>query len=971
MTTYRKKLIEVALPLDAINEASAREKSIRQGHPSTLHLWWARRPLAAARAVLFGQLVDDPSAWPALFPTEDAQEAERQRLFDVIRDFVPWDATNNQQKLDAARLEIARSWARNHPSNKSARILAPDCTSHEVNVYLASELPPVHDPFAGGGTIPLEAQRLGLRAVATDLNPVAVLINKALIEIPPRFADQPPVNPEARKKAGMRVWRGAEGLAEDLRHYGAWIRQEARKRLAHLYPEVPVTRAMAKGRPDLKEYEGKTLTVVAWLWARTVASPNPALGGVHVPLVSSYWLYTRKGKETWLEPVSEKGGRSYRFEIRTGTPDNEEAIGAGTKSARGGNFRCLLSDAPIPAAYVRAEGAAGRLGTRLLAVACAGERERVFLPASSEQVPEPVVSWAPEFEFAKSSRYMTPCVYGLDSFAKLFLPRQLCALNTFASLVSEARAAFLRDTEGTLTERADALSLYLTLALGRLVNRSSTLCFWDNGAGMVQQVFARQALSMTWDFCEGNPISDSSGNFYGQIEYLASVLDASPLSVREGQVAQADAREALQREAIISTDPPYYDNVPYADLSDFFYVWLRRAGAAIFPDLFRTMLVPKADELVMDPLRQGDERAAEAFFTSGMSSVLRDVCRVSTADVPTAIYYAFRQGETSEAGTSSTGWETFLSAVVASGLTVVGTWPIRTELVGNLKKQKNVLASSVVLICRKREDKAATITRSDFRRLLRAELPAAVKALQHGNIAPVDLAQASIGPGMAIFSRHATVMEADGTPMSVRSALQLINEALDEYLTAQEGEADADTRFALTWFETNGWSVGNFGDAETLAKARNISVAGIVESGILHSAAGKVRLLKRSEMLAGWDPRRDDRVPVWEATQHLIRRLEEQGEAGAAALRHQLGPLADHAHDLAYRLYSICERKGWAEDARAYNGLVTAWPEISRLAAAVAEAPPTAPGQIGLGLVGADPPAAKKKPAARKPRKSA
>lgn len=969
MTTYRKKLIEVALPLDAINEASAREKSIRQGHPSTLHLWWARRPLAAARAVLFGQLVDDPSAWPALFPTEDAQEAERQRLFNVIRDFVPWDATNNQKKLDAARLEIARSWARNYPSNKSARILAQDCTSHEVNEYLASELPPVHDPFAGGGTIPLEAQRLGLHAIATDLNPVAVLINKALIEIPPRFAGQPPVNPEARKKAGMSVWRGAEGLAEDLRHYGAWIREEARKRLAHLYPEVSVTRAMTNGRPDLKEYEGKTLTVVAWLWARTVASPNPALGGAHVPLISSYWLYTRPGKQTWLEPVIEKGGKSYRFEIRTGTPENEDAVGAGTKSARGGNFRCILSDTPIPAAYVRAEGAAGRLGTRLLAVACAGERERVFLPASSGHVSEPEVSWAPEFEFAKSSRYMTPCVYGLDSFAKLFLPRQLCALNTFASLVSEARAAFLRDTDGTVTDRADALSLYLTLALGRLVNRSSTLCFWDNGAGMVQQVFARQALSMTWDFCEGNPISDSSGNFYGQIEYLASVLEASPLSVHEGTVAQADAREALQREAIISTDPPYYDNVPYADLSDFFYVWLRRAGAAIFPDLFRTMLVPKVDELVMDPLRQGDERAAEAFFTSGMSSVLRDVCRVSTADVPTAIYYAFRQGETSETGTSSTGWETFLSAVVASGLTVVGTWPIRTELVGNLKKQKNALASSVVLICRKREDKAGTITRSDFRRLLRAELPAAVKALQHGNIAPVDLAQASIGPGMAIFSRHASVMEADGTPMSVRSALQLINEALDEYLSAQEGEADADTRFALTWFETNGWSVGSFGDAETLAKARNISVAGIVESGILHSAAGKVRLLKRSEMPAGWDPRQDARVPVWEATQHLIRRLEEQGESAAAALHHQLGPLADHAHDLAYRLYSICERKGWAEDARAYNGLVTAWPEISRLAAAVAEAPPTAPGQMGLGLLRTEPPAAKKKPA-RKPRKS-
>lgn len=990
---YRKKLIEVALPLDAINGASAREKSIRHGHPSTLHLWWARRPLAAARAVLFAQLVDDPSAWPELFPTEEAQEKERQRLFDIIREFVPWEATNKDEKLSPARREIARSWARSHPSDKATRVLAEDCTPAEVNDYLATELPPVHDPFAGGGTIPLEAQRLGLRAIATDLNPVAVLINKALIEIPPRFAGKLPVNPESRKTADIRVWKGAQGLAEDVRFYGAWMREEAKKRIGKLYPELEITEEMTEERPDLKEHQGKKLTVIAWIWARTVASPNPALGGVHIPLVTSYWLSTKEGKLTWIDPVVTSNGKAYRFQIRMGLPRKEAAFEIGTKLGRGANFRCLLSGGPVESEYVKAEGVAGRMGARLMAVVAEGRRGRVYLPPDMESERIAVSarpSWRPEQELPKNPRWFSPPDYGMPTYGDLFTSRQLVTLTAFSDLLEKVQEIAKADAVAAglcsgrdlpLREGGDgpiaygeALAMYLAFVIDKMAESATTICTWSSAAKneLVVSTFRRQALPMTWDYAETNPFADSSGGITGITEYVAKAIASLPATV-SATARQADATVQFEDAGVIvSTDPPYYDNIGYADLSDFFYVWLRQNVRSLFPDETRTLLVPKDSELVATPYRHGGREKAEVFFLEGMTRALERLAQRATPDVPTTIYYAFKQSETGDAGTASTGWETFLDAVMAAGFLICGTWPVRTERSGrSIEIGTNALASSVVLVCRNRPSDAAVITRGDFRRLMRAELPDAVKALQHGNIAPVDLAQASIGPGMAIFSRHGKVIEADGSPMTVRSALQLINEALDEYLSAQEGEADPDTRFALTWFETNNWSVGSFGDAETLAKARNISVAGIVESGILHSAVGKVRLLKRNELPVGWDPRQDARVPVWEATQHLIRRLEEQGEGGAAALHHQLGPLADHVHDLAYRLYSICERKGWAEDARAYNGLVTAWPEILRLAAAVLHAPPSGPGQIRLALVGSDPPPAKKKRlTARKPRRS-
>ncbi len=972
MTPIRKKLIEVALPLEAINVASAREKSIRHGHPSTLHLWWARRPLAACRAVLFSQLVDDPSAWPDHYPTDAAQETERQRLFGLITDLVQWENSNSDKVIHAARLEIARSMARGRKANGEADHrddavlrIPPFCTGEghylaqapdksdaaTVNSYLAEVAPPVHDPFAGGGSIPLEAQRLGLRAIATDLNPVAVLINKALIEIPPKFAGMPPVNPESRKSAGMRTWKGAQGLAEDVRYYGKWMRDEAFKRIGHLYPPVKITEEMCEDRPDLKPYKNKELTVIAWLWARTVASPNPACNGVHVPLVSSFWLSKKPGKEAWIEPVVDRETNTWRFEVRVGKPKDTAAVDAGTKTGRG-TFQCILSGEPMAPGHIQAEGKAGQMKDRLMAVVAEGQRTRLYLPPTQEHEATarvPLPDWTPDFEFAKNSRHMTPWVYGLDTFAKLFTPRQLTIMNIFSELIGATRERVLVDAcaaglgagvglgevGGAAKAYGEAISVTAGCCISRLADFSASLCVWSPAPKneVIMHVFGRQGLTMNADFAESNPFSESSGNWLGAVEWVALALQNLPANPI-GRAFQMDAALPVDiPQRIISTDPPYYDNVPYADLSDFFYVWLRRSLHQILPSLFTTMLVPKAPELIAEPFRQGGKEAAEVFFLDGMTEAIRQMYFAQPQEFPAAIYYAFKQAEGTEEVTSSTGWETFLQAVMVAGFLVGGTWPVRTERPGRLRDTgSNALASSIVLVCRKRPDDAPTTDRTEFRRLLRQELPEALRLLQKGNIAPVDMAQASIGPGMAIFSRHSRVLESDGTPMSVRTALQLINQALDEYLTEQEGEFDGDTRFAITWFETRMFDAGAFGEAETLAKARNVSVAGVVEAGFLQSGVGKVRLLRREELPDDWDPTKDKRPTVWEATQHLIKRLETKGEQGAAELLVALGGRAAPARDLAYRLYTTCERKKWAEEARAYNGLVIAWPELEKLA---------------------------------------
>jgi len=867
--------------------------------------------------VLFASIVDDPSSRPEEFPTEEAQEAERQRLFGIIERLVQWENTNNETVLTEVRKEILKA-TDGHP-------------------------PPVLDPFCGGGSIPLEAQRLGLEAHASDLNPVAVLVTKALIEIPPKFAGMPPVNPEARKKSqttleGAKEWKGAEGLAEDVRYYGKWMRDEAERRIGYLYPKAKL--------PD-----GTEATVIAWLWARTVKCPNPACGAM-MPLVRSFALSTKKGKDAWVEPTADST-RNIIFQVKTdrGTSD-------GTVNRKGAH--CIICRTPVKFDHIRTEGKAGRMNAQLMAIVADGKKGRVYLsPEHSHGLmaltSEP--SWKPEAPLPDNTRDIRPQLYGLPTYGDLFSSRQLLALTTFSDLVAEAREHILADALVTGLQKsegiadggrgarayADAVATYLAMIVDKNADYWSSICSWHSGRDIIRNTFARQAIPMVWDYAEANPFSNSSGNFLGAVDWVVDVLRAL-FPHAKGYAGQYDSTTLIPMvpSPLISTDPPYYDNIGYADLSDFFYVWLRRSLAQVHPDIFSTLLAPKEMELVATPYRfNGSKKEAGRFFEEGLGRTFQLIRRVCREDYPITVFYAFKQAEedVADSGLASTGWEVMLESLVASGYAITGTWPMRTELANrSVSLGTNALASSIVLVCRPRHMDAPLTTRRDFLTALKRELPDALQQLQKGNIAPVDLAQAAIGPGMAIFSRYSKILEADGSPMRVRTALQLINQHLDEYLSEQEGEYDPDTRWALSWFEQYGMNEGPFGDAETLSKAKNTSVEGMVQAGILKAGAGKARLLRRDEMDPGWDPAADRRLTVWEATQYLIRSLDSQGEEAAADLQRRLGGYAESARDLAYRLYSICERNCWAQEAVAYNDLVTLWPRL-RERTAIAERP--------------------------------
>jgi putative DNA methylase len=935
-----RKLIEVALPLEAINTASAREKSIRHGHPSTLHLWWARRPLAACRAVLFASLVDDPSSHLDLFPTEDAQQRERERLFGIIERLVKWENSNNEHVLREAREEILK--------------------------HTNGNPPPVYDPFAGGGSIPLEAQRLGLEAHASDLNPVAVLINKALIEIPPRFANMPPVNPEDRNRIGAD-WKGAAGLAADVRYYGKWMRDEAEKRIGHLYPKVRLP----------KEYGGGEATVIAWLWARTVKCPNPACGA-QIPLVRSFWLSKKRGKKSWVVPYHSHG--EIHFKVETGEPTEKlmETIesGAGFLNSKGKKvkamFRCITcKEGSIKGDYIDHEANQGRMSYLPLAIVAEGKRGRYYVEFNEEQL-EKSTKLSTQLLQQSSFQSIAPHepargtfasnaqgrVYGFKTFADYFTPRQLITLITLIELNKELRD-ILEDHahHSGLSNDSDlsrggwgahaysqAIALYISMAISRLAMTCNSLVRWNPVGEKAQHAFGRQAIPMIWDFAEPNLFANATGSINAAIDLTSDPLEL--LGGRLGNAYQANAMEPLPREtsALISTDPPYYGNVEYADLSDFFYVWLRRSLGDIYPDLFSTILVPKEQQLVATPFRfDGNRDQAKQFFESGLLKSFSAMRSSHHADYPLTVYYAYKQTETEDNDEEelnhyesevSTGWETMLEGLVQSGFSITGTWPIRTEMrTRQVAMGTNALASSIVLVCRPRSTEAHPATRREFLNALKAELPGALRRLQQGNIAPVDLAQAAIGPGMAVFSRYSKVVESDGSPMRVRTALQIINQELDAVLAEQEGEFDGDTRWAIAWFDQYGVNEGPYGVAETLSKAKNTSVEGMVEAGIVVARSGKVRLLSRNELPADWDPGRDRRVTVWEVAQHLVHALDKRGEGGAAALLAQLGGEGEIARDLAYRLYTTCERKGWAQEALAYNSLVVAWPEIRRLAA--------------------------------------
>ncbi len=931
LPAYRPKLIEVALPLAAINAEAAREKSIRHGHPSTLHLWWARRPLAAARAVIWASLVDDPSGYDEFVSPDDETEeqkaereqkmdAERQRLFGILERLVKWENSNNPDVLAEARAEIDRCF--------------PDGP------------PPILDPFAGGGAIPLEAQRLGLTALAGDLNPVAVLINRAMIEIPPRFAGMPPVHPDIDKT--LTTWERAQGLAADVGVYGRWMRDEAKRRIGHLYPD-------ATG-PD-----GEKLTPIAWIWARTVESPDPSWSG-HVPLVASWTLAKRPGKpKVWIEAIIDHDTQTISYEIRHG---GDPAI---ERTVTRGNGTCMATGSAIPKSYIKVEGQAGRMRSQLMAVVAEGERGRSYcapleldLRGAECEVP----ARGPEGSLARHPQYMIPIPYGLDEWTKLFTLRQLVALTTFSDLLGEVAERVrsdaaavgmyvdgprLREDGAGADAYADAVVTYLAFAVDKCADYWSTICTWHNSGEKMRNTFGRQAIPMTWDFAECNPFSGSTGNWMAMVDWIVKALGHVPGSASGGVAVQRDARACVGESAgaVVSTDPPYYDNVPYADISDFFYVWLRRNLSDVWPDEFSTLVTPKAEEMVADRVRAGSKERAEKYFESGMADFMAALAAGVAPEVPATVYYAYKATETKDGEIRSTGWDTFLQAVLDAGLQVSATWPMRTELANRPRGLgSNALASSIVLACRPRPATAVLATRGEFIAALRQELPEAVRVLQSGNIAPVDMAQSTIGPGIKVFSRYARVVEADGSSMPVSAALAIINDVLGEVLDGEEAELDADTRFALTWFAEHGYNPGLSGDADSVARAKNTSLAGIEESGIGEARAGKFRLYERSELPTNWSPAHDDRFTVWEATQHLAAALE-RSESEAAELLHVLGGNGDRARQLAYLLYQKANDRGWAAEAGAYNSLITAWPNLRTGAATVAAAA-TAPIQQTL-----------------------
>lgn len=925
-----KKLIEVALPLEKINAESAREKSIRHGHPSTLHLWWARRPLAAARAVIWSSLVDDPSSHPDKFPTEEEQNRERQRLFRILEDLVVWENSNDERVLEAAKAEILKSTGGNPPE--------------------------LLDPFAGGGAIPLEAQRLGLKAHAHDLNPVAVMINKAMIEIPPRFAGMAPVNPDARTSKMTTTWSRVQGLAEDVRYYGEWMKKEAFKRIGHLYPKVKVPREQGSGEA----------TVIAWIWARTVKCPNPACG-CEMPLASSFVLSKKKGNEAYVEPQFDYENKKITYKVKTGKGDIPEA----PKTARGAKFKCIMCGESTTDDYIKQKSMSGEMGATLIAVVAEAKRGRLYVSPTEEHIMAAQCS-KPDGEYPEQELPYDPrniwCVnYGLDTYDKVFTNRQLTALTTFSALVADAQKKAEADAvaagmandhlplrNGGLGAKAygEAVGVYLAFAVDRLADIGSSIASWINSIGAIRNTFGRQAIPMTWDYAEGNPFSSSSGCFGNMLDWVVKCIDNFPSAQYHAEASQADAQsDCGLRGAMISSDPPYYDNIGYADLSDFFYVWMRQSLKETYPELFSTMLVPKTEELIATPYRhEGSTEKAKSFFENGMLSACKQMYLYAQTDVPVTIYYAYKQSDSDDSGTASSGWETMLAAIINAGFAITGTWPMRTERsVRTIAQGTNALASSIVLVCRKRPEDAPQTTRRNLINILRRELRPALKKLQDSNIAPVDLAQSAIGPGMGVFSRFKQVLEADGTPMPVRSALKIINEEIDLYFNEQVGDMDSASRFCVDLYTQNAFNDIKYGEAEILATAKSTSIPMMASHDILFAKGGIVHLLDRSELPEKVD---SNESCIWMLTQQLTQAMAKGGvEACAQIVANMFGSNGERAKDLAYRLYTIAERKNWANEAYAYNALVVSWPDIQARAAVLKQIEPEQLDLFSIGML--------------------
>ena len=940
-TQYRRKLIEVDLPLDDINRESAREKSIRHGHPSTLHLWWARRPLAACRAVIFASMVDDPAACPDEFPTEGDQRTERERLHNIIKQLVKWESTDERQPsvqvlLARARYEIARSVARSRGET------APTDPAQVLD-YLSEKALPIYDPFAGGGSIPLEAQRLGLKAIASDLNPVAVLINKALIELPPKFKNRPPVNPKAdpigitvgvgRKKQRL-PWHGTSGLADDIRYYGAWMREEAFKRIGHLYPKARL--------PD-----GSNATVIAWLWARTIPCPNPACG-LPMPLLKTFQISKKKHNEHWIKPIVDSAAKRVSFVVQSHSNDVPEG---GTVDRNGAV--CIACNNPVKLSYVREQARVGNMDEQMTAIVAEGDRRRLYVSPTDEHIQaaqDATSTWRPSSRLTEPGLGISVQAYGFTHWHQLFTERQLTTLTMFSDLLMEVRQRITSD--GANVNYVDTICTYLALAIGRTTDSGCSFARWQNSGDFVAGVFSLPAIPIVWDFAEVNIFSTSTQNWMGQIEWVAKVVERLSIDTNSGAAYQADAATTIHAQdgPVIVTDPPYYDNIGYADLSDFFYVWLRPLLRDVYPDLFASIFTPKTEEMIAGPRFED----APQHFENLQGRTLKLIRERCSPEFPASIFYAYKQQEDERAGRASTGWETMLNAIVSAGFEIVGTWPMRTERPGRSRAiGSNALASSVVLVCRPRSNDAPTATRRQFFNALAKELPAALDQLtQKGHIAPTDLAQAAIGPGMQIYSRYSRVETISGEPVSVREALAAINRAIADYDERQEGDLDSESRFCLDWLKQHGYGEGRYGDAETLARAKNVAISKLQDADrLLAAEGGVVRLLpidafsdskqltppippasgeEKSGVTAGADEKKG-RVTAWEGCFRMayhLNREDGKGVAGAASIGREMGGNAESVERLARILYNHYDRKGDSQNAVIFNNLVTEWQRI-------------------------------------------
>lgn len=891
-----KKLIEVSLPLDVINDASAYDKMPGIGaHPKGIHHWWARLPLPSARAVLFASLIDDPSANPDKFPTEELQQKERQRLFDIIGKLC-------QKKIHLHQDAFKEAYS-------------------EITKHCNGNIPTVLDPFSGGGSIPLEAMRLGLPVKAADLNPIAVMINKATLELLPSIADHQPINPESKLQP-TTVYKNGKGISEDLRYYGKQINEEAKKQIGQYYPKIKYK--------DSENGKEKEAHVISWLWARTVKCPNPACS-CEAPLVRSFILSTKKKPIPFSKPViqrSKSGNEITGYEISYGEPEIKNTIN------RSGAI-CVACKEAIKLEYIRVEGKNERIGFHLIGIVADGGRNKLYLAPTKEhfEITKNIIpKWQPDTQLPEKALGFRVQGYGMDKHSKLFSNRQLLALSTYVELVADLRE---RLSKNDVDENyLKALITFLSFGIDRCTDFNNSLARWNASNEKIMNLFGRQVVPMVWDFGESNILGSYVGSWITCTDYIADCVGVilTDLSKRQSAIQHnAATHEFSKKNLLISTDPPYYDNIGYSDLSDLFYVWLRKSLDKFFPDLFNTVLVPKMEELVASDFRYGSKQAAKDHFEEGFRAAFGNLKKGMDPRFPLTVYYAFKQEEEGEEEdddsiTLTTGWETLLEGLVSSGFQITATWPIKASQQWRMRAMgSNALASYIVMVCRVRDENSQSISRRSYIQELKRELPIALRILQKSNLAPVDLAQAALGPGMGIFSRYNNVLEQDGSNMKVRTALSMINQTLDEILTEQEGDFDPETRWAISWFEQNSYSQGVFGDADALARARNTAVNALAQSGIVSSGSGQVRIISRTELFNDWNPSDDEKIAIWKITQHLIKQLQEKGELAAAVLYKKLGIKADVARELAYRLFTICEKKGWSQEAQAYNSLVLSW----------------------------------------------